>query len=158
MEAFGVRLALALAIFSFPHASYLQEDRLTVWVGENRFQVELAITPEAQQRGLMYRDPLPLDGGMLFIQPHRAPARFWMKNMKFALDILYFDGHGRLLEIHSAVPPCPQSSNSPDDDCPLYESAQAIEYILEFRAGTAVKCGIKRGDRLVIGTFGETAH
>ncbi len=158
MEAFGVRLALALAIFSFPNVPYLQEGGLTVWVGKNRFQVELAVTPEAQQRGLMYRDPLPLDGGMLFIQPHRAPARFWMKNMKFALDILYFDGHGRLLEIHSAVPPCPQSSNSPDDDCPLYESAQAIEYILELSAGTAVKFGIKPGDRLVIGKFGETAH
>ncbi|MGH8659637.1 MAG: DUF192 domain-containing protein [Gammaproteobacteria bacterium] len=159
MDAFSpVRLAVALAMLSLPHAAYPREDRLTVWVGENRFQVELATTPEAQQRGLMYRDSLAPDEGMLFIQPHQAPVGFWMKNMKFALDILYFDGRGRLLEVHSAVPPCPRSSSGPDDGCPLYESAQAIKYILELGTGTAMRYGIKPGDRLVLGQFGGPAH
>jgi uncharacterized protein len=75
-------------------SSPLQEHRLAAWVGKNSFGVELAVTPEAQQRGLMYRDSLPFDEGMLFIQPHQARVAFWMKNMKFALDILYFDGRG----------------------------------------------------------------
>jgi len=158
MDAFSARLAVALAMLSFPHAADSREDRLTVWVGQNRFQVELAITPEAQQRGLMYRDSLGLDEGMLFIQPHQVRARFWMKNMKFALDILYFDDRGRLLEMYSAVPPCPPSSSGPDDGCPLYESAQGIKYILELGAGTTVRYGIKPGDRLVLGQFGGTAH
>ena len=57
----------------------------------HRFSVELAETQEKQALGLMFRDEMPPEHGMLFIFPSEAPQSFWMKNTRIPLDIFYFN-------------------------------------------------------------------
>lgn len=111
-------------------------------VGSAQFQVELARSPEERQRGLMFRSQLPRGHGMLFIQPEAMPAAFWMKNTYLNLDILYFDGAGRLKEIFANVPPCETLP------CPTYTSQGPIKYILEINGGSAERLGLSPGDQL----------
>lgn len=120
----------------------LSPDLARVTVGPATFQVEMAQTPQQRQRGLMFRREMPPDQGMLFVQP-LGPAVFWMKNTYIALDLLYFDAEGRLLQIEANTPPC----TTPD--CPIYPSATAtVRYILEINGGEAARRGIRPGDRL----------
>lgn len=117
-------------------------DATQITVGSVTFQVEVAQTAHERARGLMFRDALPPDQGMLFVQPP-GPAVFWMKNTYIPLDLLYFDTAGRLTQIVAKVPPCKIP------DCPIYPSAAAnIRYILEINAGEAARRGVQIGDRL----------
>lgn len=119
-------------------------DPAQVTVGPATFQAEVAQTPQDRQRGLMFRRELPRDQGMLFIQPP-GPAVFWMKNTYIALDLLYFDADGRLVQILADVPPCVTPN------CPIYPSETAtVRYILEINAGEAARRGIQVGDRLQV--------
>lgn len=113
------------------------------WValGGERFDVEIAATPEEQARGLMFREELPAGRGMLFIYDREAPRRFWMKNTLIPLDILYFDGGGRLINWHTAKP-------CRSDPCPGYAADAPARYVLEINAGRAAELGLEPGDRL----------
>lgn len=68
-------------------------------------QVELAITPEERSRGLMFRQRLPQDQGMLFIAPAPTVQKFWMKNTYLPLDMIFIDKSGKIVGIvHNAEP------------------------------------------------------
>ena len=71
-----------------------------------RFSVELAQTQEKQALGLMFRDSLPDDHGMLFIFSREARRSFWMKNCRIPLDIFYFDSNLALVSVSENTPPC----------------------------------------------------
>lgn len=117
-------------------------DQAQITVGPATLQAEIARTTQERKRGLMFRQELPRDQGMLFVQPP-GPAVFWMKNTAISLDLLYFDSRGRLLQIIADVPPC----TTPN--CPLYPSQTPnIRYILEINAGEAARRGIQVGDSL----------
>ena len=79
---------------------------------------------------------------MLFVYPDEAPRSFWMKNVSFAIDILYLDADWRLIHLHEAVPPCR------DDPCPGYPSHDAVRYVLELPAGTARRLSLELGTRI----------
>ncbi|MFI9654484.1 DUF192 domain-containing protein [Guyparkeria sp. GHLCS8-2] len=113
-----------------------------MWLGDERFRIELATTPSSRLRGLMHRPPLTSNEGMLFIYPDEAPRSFWMKNVSFAIDILYLDVDWRLVHLHAAVPPCRS------DPCPGYPSQKAARYVLELPAGTASRLSLEPGTRL----------
>ena len=117
-------------------------DDARVELGGQRFVVEIADTIEKQALGLMFRDSMPADRGMLFIFPNEAPRSFWMKNTRIALDIIYFDKDLKLVSISADTPPCRLS------DCPNYPSAAPAKYVLELNAGTAAQLGVGSGDRL----------
>ncbi len=114
----------------------------SLWLGDERFEVELATTPASRKRGLMHRPPLAADRGMLFVYPDEAPRSFWMKNVSFAIDILYLDTNWRIVDRYDSVPPCRR------DPCPGYPSAAPTRYVLELPAGTARRLEIKTGDHL----------
>ena len=107
-----------------------------------RYQVEVAADDASRARGLMFRDALPPDHGMLFIHEAQAPQAYWMKNTKIPLDILYFDNARRLVAQQRDVPPC-----SAGDRCPPYPSNAPARYVLELNAGQADKLGVQSGDR-----------
>ena len=71
-----------------------------------RYQVELATNDETRARGLMFRDQMAADHGMLFIHDREEMQAYWMKNTRIALDILYFDSQRRLVSQQRDVPPC----------------------------------------------------
>jgi len=105
-----------------------------------RFSVELAQTQEKQALGLMFRDSLPDDHGMLFIFPREARRSFWMKNCRIPLDIFYFDSNLALVSVSENTPPCRTQK------CPSYPSEGPARYVLELNAGKAAQLGIKTGD------------
>ena len=116
----------------------------SVTVHGARFRVEVVATPEQMARGLMFREHLDADQGMLFIYSRPTFVRFWMKNTRIPLDILYFDADRRLLEILHSVPPCLA------DPCRQYPSREPVRFVLELNGGTAKRIGIEVGDVLDI--------
>ena len=120
----------------------------TPWVeiaGE-RFQVEVADDDDERARGLMFRDAMPADHGMLFIHDRQEPQAYWMKNTRIPLDILYFDSGRRLVSQQRDVPPC-----SAGDRCPPYPSRGPARYVLELNAGQAARLGLEDGAELRFG-------
>ncbi|MDE0302332.1 MAG: DUF192 domain-containing protein [Gammaproteobacteria bacterium] len=107
--------------------------------GTHRFAVELALTPEAQAQGLMYREDLPDDAGMLFVYDHPDVRTMWMKNTPLSLDMLFIDPDGVIRRIvRDTIPLSPSTIIGPRN----------ILYVLELRAGVTRKLGIDTGDRI----------
>ena len=115
-----------------------------VELGGKRFSVEIADTSEKQGLGLMFRDQMPADEGMLFIFPNEAPRSFWMKNTRIALDIMYFNKDLEMVSISADTQPCRVSR------CPSYPSAAPAMYVLELNGGMAAKLGVGVGEKLVL--------
>ena len=103
------------------------------------FKVELADTPEAQARGLMFRDKLGDNEGMIFPSEVPEPRSFWMKNTPLSLDIIFIGTDGRITNI--AANTVPYSLES-------VPSAGFAIGVLELRAGRAAALGIVPGDRV----------
>lgn len=118
------------------------------WVelGGQRYAVEIADDDAERARGLMFRDALPADHGMLFVHEREEPQAYWMKNMRIALDILYFDNARKLVSQQRDVPPC-----SLGEACPPYASDAPARYVLELNAGQAAKLGLNQGAELRFG-------
>lgn len=110
----------------------------TVQVGGHRFAVAVAGTEQARKHGLMDRDHLAAGHGMLFVYPNAAPRRFWMKDTRIPLDILFFDADRRLTQVLHAVP-CTANP------CAVYASAKPAAWVLELPAGTADRLGLVPG-------------
>ena len=109
----------------------------------------IADTPERIMYGYMFRPEVREDEGMLFIFPSPGVHGFWMKNTLVPLDIIWMDGNRAIVHIEEAAPPCRA------DPCPGYGPMRVVSSVLEVRAGTAVREGLKRGDRLSIVLPGE---
>jgi uncharacterized membrane protein (UPF0127 family) len=103
---------------------------------------ELAITDEERQLGFMFRTEINQDQGMLFIFEEEGYHSFWMKNMNFPLDILWLDKDKRIIHLESCVPPCQRTP------CPSYAPLLPALYVLELKAGSIEKKGLKLYDRL----------
>jgi len=114
----------------------------TLWLSGEPFTVELATTAASRSRGLMFREPLAAGRGMLFVFPDEAPRSFWMKNVRFAIDIVYLDAAWRIVGVVAHAPSC---LNMP---CPGYPSRRPARYALELPAGTTDRLGLAIGDRL----------
>jgi uncharacterized membrane protein (UPF0127 family) len=103
---------------------------------------ELAVTDEERQRGLMFRETLLPDQGMLFVFETEDFYSFWMKNTLIPLDLLWLDKDRRIVHIARNVPPCKA------DPCPSYPPDRPGLYVLELAAGSADRLGLKIFDRL----------
>ena len=109
---------------------------------------EIADTPLKRSVGLMYRDHLKKDHGMLFFFSQAQAWSFWMKNTKISLDLIWLDEKKRVTHIERAVPICTRT----DDSCPNYRpnSDDAI-YVLEITGGTVDRYKIEKGTKLQFG-------
>ncbi len=112
---------------------------------EHRFEVEVARTAEEKARGLMFRESLAADAGMLFLS--RRPRRqvMWMKNTLIPLDMLFVAADGRIARIHERATPMSLDSIS---------SRGRVLAVLELRGGTAARLGLRPGDRVRHPAFG----
>ena len=120
----------------------------TVTLRGEQFVVEIADDEKEQARGLMFRDSMPADRGMLFLFDKEMPQAFWMMNTKIPLDILYFDSDWTLVGWSLNTPPCAQGSQF--NRCPSYPSRAPAQYVLELNGGIAEKLGVQLGDKLEV--------
>lgn len=105
---------------------------------------ELADTPLKRGRGLMFRDNLPPDRGMLFTFGDLQTWSFWMKNTKIPLDIVWMDDKKKIVHIERNVPICTKT----DDSCPQYRSNDGAMFVLELGGGRAEALDLQRGKKL----------
>lgn len=107
-------------------------------------QAEIADTTEKRAKGLMYRDSLAKDRGMLFTFAEPQLWTFWMKNTRISLDIIWMDSKKRIVHIERNVPTCSRT----DDGCPQYQPNDNAMYVLELAAGVADALKLQRGSVL----------
>lgn len=103
---------------------------------------ELAVSDDERAQGLMFREKIGEDQAMLFIFEEENIHSFWMKNMRFAIDILWLDRQRRIVHIENQVPPCSA------DPCPSYTPAAPAAFVLEVQAGFVEKHGLRLYDRV----------
>jgi uncharacterized protein len=109
--------------------------------GRRSLTVEIAETPEQQQRGLMFRESLPRDAGMIFAFPDERTGGFWMKDTLIPLSIAFYDGEGVIVAILD-MEPCRE------DPCPVYAPDAAYRGALEVNQGVFDELGVAVGDRI----------
>lgn len=112
---------------------------------EYRFDVELAETPAQQAQGLMFRENLASDAGMLFLFREDRRASFWMKNTLIPLDMLFIHRDGRIESIQRNTEPLSTRSVS---------SEGPVAAVLEINGGLSSRLGIRPGDRVRHPAFG----
>jgi uncharacterized protein len=120
-------------------AQDLQPLEIATKSGVHIFGVEMAITPEEQAKGLMFRRELAEKQGMLFDFHREQPTSFWMKNTYVSLDMIFIRADGRILRIAENTVPLSEA---------LVPSGGPVRAVLEVVAGTAKKLGIAPGDRV----------
>ena len=109
-------------------------------IGKDTFTLEVADTEPVRQYGLMHRDSMPSDHGMLFVFPDERRLGFWMKNTRIPLDIIYVDASGKVVSIHQMKP----------YDLRTTKSDGPAKYAIEMNEGRAAATGIKPGDQVQI--------
>lgn len=109
-------------------------------IGGKTFDIEIAATESQQETGLMKRDSMPDDHGMIFVFPNERERGFWMKNTRIPLDILFLDSSGKIVSIHQMIP----------YDERLTPSDFPARYAIELNKGAAESAGVKVGDRITI--------
>ncbi|MBM4159692.1 MAG: DUF192 domain-containing protein [Ignavibacteria bacterium] len=99
--------------------------------------IELALDEQTRELGLMYRDRMGENQGMLFVFDTAAPRSFWMKNTILSLDILFVDAENRIVTIHKYTKPYSEES---------YPSTSPAQFAVEVNSGFTDKHGIRVGD------------
>jgi uncharacterized membrane protein (UPF0127 family) len=108
------------------------------------FSVEVAETPEQLERGLMFRDAMPDDAGMLFLLGTEETASFWMRNTFLPLDMIFIARDGHIINIHR---------NAPPGSTAIISSTAPVISVLEINAGIAARLGIHAGDHVIHPAF-----
>ncbi len=117
-------------------------ERLIRLPGGQEIVAEVMVHPDDMARGMMYRDAIEPERGMLFIHPSTGNYPYWMHNVKIPLDIIWLDAGRRVVEISANTPPC---ADKPANECPSYGGRQRSSYVLELGGGEANRLGIAEG-------------
>ncbi|WP_231186899.1 DUF192 domain-containing protein [Haladaptatus sp. DYF46] len=115
--------------------------------GGNRTTVTLEVANSAgeRERGLMYRESLAKNHGMVFVFEDPAVQSFWMKNTLIPLDMVFVSENGTVLNVaHADTQP-----NASDSELRSYQSDGDAKYVVEMRQGFADRVGIEPGSKLV---------
>ena len=128
---------------SLPSAAQPKLQTMRLWLGAEEMITELALTPQQQLTGMMFRTNLAENAGMLFVFPAPHRASFWMKNCPLPLSAAYIDPEGVILEIHDLQP---HNTNS------VVASSEQVQFVLETRQGWF------RRHHVATGTVVRTEH
>ncbi|WP_417415677.1 DUF192 domain-containing protein [Hoeflea sp.] len=142
-SAFFAVVALIVAIPALAMTAQLPTDseRLVIETedGPVSFSVELALTPEDRASGLMNREDMPEDHGMLFKFEQARQVLMWMKNTPLPLDMIFIDSDGTIARIAKDTTPFSET---------IIPSVAPVRYVLELNGGTATKRGISVGNKV----------
>lgn len=134
----GIALVLFLFWYYWKHPLATQLE-----IRGNIFTVELAVTAKEKERGLGYRDSLAPNSGMLFVYQNRDRYGFWMKGMRFPIDIIWIMDQ-TIVDISKNVP-VPTAGA-----LPTYTPKEPVNKVLEVNAGVSDRLGIQIGDTITI--------
>jgi uncharacterized membrane protein (UPF0127 family) len=138
------RLLLGLLLLAHPAAAQVVFETTPLAIesgsGTLSFEVELAVSPEQRSQGLMFRERLEADQGMLFDFGRTAPVTMWMRNTFIPLDMLFIDADGRIARIVADTEPLSDA---------VIGSGGPVRAVLELPAGTSAERGIAVGDRVL---------
>jgi uncharacterized membrane protein (UPF0127 family) len=109
-------------------------------MGKACVSVEIADTDVLRMQGLMFRENLAWNRGMLFVFENEDPYSFWMKNTRIPLDIIWIGADKRVVYIKEQALPCVAQS------CETYSPAAKAKYVLEVNSGWVARNGIRVGD------------
>lgn len=112
-----------------------ESNLVDITIGDKKYKVEIADTPEKQKKGLMGRESLPEDQGMLFIYDEPQDLSYWMKDTLISLDIIFIDDDMEVVSV---------KQGQPMSEEPITEND--VQYVLEVNSNS----GIEEGDQLVI--------
>lgn len=134
-------IAIAMSLLLARTALALPQTELLLQAGssEYRFEVEVADDPAERAAGLMFRESLADNAGMLFIYPEPQPVQFWMKNTPLSLDIAFVRQDGTIARIAERTIPFSED---------LIPSGENVIAVLEVKGGLMRQLGIDVGDRL----------
>ncbi len=122
--------------------SFMREGELNVFKNDSltaSFDIEIAESEYETQTGLMYRNSMENEEGMLFIFPDETLHSFYMKNTEFSIDIIFIDSAFKVATIHKNAKPYDEASLS---------SRVPVKYVLEVNAGLSEKLNIVEGDSI----------
>ncbi len=145
-------LIVALAFLVWPlavsRAGAAQQGTLEIATksGVRVFSVELAVTDQEREKGLMFRKQVPEGYGMLFDFKQDQPVSMWMKNTYVSLDMFFIGDDGRIVSIAQNTEPLSER---------IIPSGAPVRAVLEVVAGTAKKYGIAAGDKVAHPIFGS---
>ena len=108
------------------------------------FQIETVQTPQDMERGLMYREALAEDSGMLFVFPISDYWSFWMKNTLIPLDMIWIGDNNEIVFLAKNVQPCQV------ENCLSISPDKKAKYVLEINGGQAESFGLELGDKVVL--------
>jgi len=137
-------------LLSFPYYALAGNDQVPSGLtpitlpGGAIIHAELADTPQKRAEGLMFREHLADDHGMLFTFSQAQAWVFWMKNTKIPLDLIWIDEKKQIVHIEQNVPICART----DDSCPQYRPNEGALYVLELAGGRAEILKLQRGSKL----------
>jgi uncharacterized protein len=128
LSRWAASVMLALLATACAGAECVPERATSVEIGAQTFHVEVAATPAQRERGLSGRAALGAGHGMWFVMPKPDLHGFWMRDMHFAIDLLWIDAGRRVLGVET-LKPCV------DKDCPIRRPPKPVTYVLEVEAG-----------------------
>ncbi|MEM1274639.1 MAG: DUF192 domain-containing protein [Pseudomonadota bacterium] len=135
-------MVLALALYTLPQSGLAcVEDRVEIRgdFGGARFNVEVADDAQERSVGLMHRESLATNAGMLFVYPIEEEVGFWMENTLIPLDMVFFNASGIAVKVHENAIPL---------DRTVIRSDFPTQYVLEINGGLARQIGIAPGAEL----------
>jgi uncharacterized membrane protein (UPF0127 family) len=138
LAAFALVL-IALARAAPAWAAEEQTLEIVSRTGVHTFTVELAVTDQERQQGLMFRRELPEGRGMLFDFKQDQNVTMWMKNTYIPLDMIFIRADGRIHRV---------AENTEPESTRVIAAGAPVRAVLEVIAGTAKKLGIRAGDRV----------
>jgi len=151
LEILLLIIAIVILIYlSFHFAGILfspgsqQNPQNQVCFGQRCFSVELAKTEAEREKGLMDREELGKNKGMLFIFDKEGVYPFWMKNTLIPLDMIWIGQNQKVVFISQNAQPCKTLI------CPIINPSAKAKYVLEINAGISGEAGIKLGDEVKI--------
>ncbi len=134
------KIYIIFIIFYVSFLIYGDTKLIPLFIGSNEFIVEIANTEEARVRGLMYRESIPDNYGMLFVFDEEDIRSFWMKNTFIYLDIICLDKSKQIVDMFTNVPPCKT------EPCKNYISSKPAKYVLELKGNRVKDLNLKKGD------------
>ncbi len=138
-------LATVLSVLMPPALALPRSDLLVQTASsEFRFEVEVADDPAERAEGLMYREAMADNAGMLFLYPAPQPVQFWMKNTPMSLDLVFVRADGTIARIAANTTPFSED---------MIPSGEKVSAVLEVKAGMMHQLGVRVGDRLKHPTY-----